>query len=67
MPLCVPVRLGRPERRLKRVNDRSELAYSVESVFVFGSYLTDRTKLNDLDIGVELTRRGKEKATDEKL
>jgi len=43
------------------------LAYSVESVVVFGSYLTDRTKLNDLDIGVELTRRGKEKATDEKL
>jgi predicted nucleotidyltransferase len=61
------VRLGQPERRLKRVNERSELAYSVESVVVFGSYLTDRTKLNDLDIGVELTRRGKEKATDEKL
>jgi predicted nucleotidyltransferase len=53
--------------RVKRVNEQSELAYSVESVVVFGSYLTDRTKLNDLDIGVELTRRGKEKATDEKL
>jgi predicted nucleotidyltransferase len=53
--------------RVKRVNEQSELAYIVESVVVFGSYLTDRTKLNDLDIGVELTRRGKEKATDEKL
>jgi predicted nucleotidyltransferase len=53
--------------RVKSVNEQSELAYSVESVIVFGSYLTDRTKLNDLDIGVELTRRGKEKAPDEKL
>ena len=53
--------------RVKRVNEQSELAYIVESVVAFGSYLTDRTKLNDLDIGVELTRRGKEKATDEKL
>jgi predicted nucleotidyltransferase len=52
---------------VKRVNEQSELAYIVESVVVFGSYLTDRTKLNDLDIGVELTRRGKEKATGKKL
>jgi hypothetical protein len=35
--------------RVKRVNEQSELAYNVESVVVFGSYLTDRTKLNDLD------------------
>ena len=53
--------------RVKSVNRRSDLAYGVESVVVFGSYLTARTALNDLDIGVELTRRGKNKATDERL
>jgi predicted nucleotidyltransferase len=53
--------------RVKSVNRRSDLAYGVESVVVFGSYLTARTELNDLDIGVELTRRGKIKATDERL
>jgi predicted nucleotidyltransferase len=36
------------------VNGRQELAHSVESVVVFGSYLSDAKRLNDLDIAVEL-------------
>ena len=53
--------------RVKIVNQRSDLAYGVASVVVFGSYFTVRTTLNDLDIGVELTKKGENEATDEKL
>jgi len=40
--------------RVRLVNGRQELAHSVESVVVFGSYLSDAKRLNDLDIAVEL-------------
>ena len=40
--------------RVLAVNDGSELAYSVESVIVFGSYLSKAELINDLDIAVEL-------------
>lgn len=40
--------------RVRVVNGRQELAHSVESVVVFGSYLSDAKRLNDLDIAVEL-------------
>jgi predicted nucleotidyltransferase len=40
--------------RVRVVNGRQELAHSVESVVVFGSYLSDAERLNDLDIAVEL-------------
>jgi hypothetical protein len=36
--------------RVRAVNGRQELAYSVESAVVFGSYLSDAKRLNDLDI-----------------
>jgi predicted nucleotidyltransferase len=49
------------------MNEREELAYGVESVVIFGSYLTKREQLNDLDLSVELSRRGQDEATDEKL
>jgi predicted nucleotidyltransferase len=40
--------------RTRAVNRRQELAHSVESVVVFGSYVSDAQRLNDLDIAVEL-------------
>ena len=43
--------------RVLVVNDQSELAYRVESVVVFGSYLSKVERLNDLDIAVELKAR----------
>jgi len=43
--------------RVLAVNDRPELAYRVESVVVFGSYLSKVERLNDLDIAVELKPR----------
>lgn len=53
--------------RVRSVNERSDLAHSVETVVVFGSYLSDRHHLNDLDIAVELKRRGADDAAHEKL
>jgi hypothetical protein len=43
--------------RVKAVNERQELAYRVESLVVFGSYLSDAERLNDLDVAVELKPR----------
>ena len=43
--------------RVRVVNGRQELAHSVESVVVFGSYLSDAKRLNDLDIAVELSAK----------
>jgi predicted nucleotidyltransferase len=40
--------------RVRLANERSELAFSIESAVVFGSYLTDRAHINDLDVAVEL-------------
>ena len=53
--------------RVLAVNDRSELAYRVESVVVFGSYLSKTERLNDLDIAVELKARRDDDASFESL
>jgi len=46
--------------RVKRINTDSYFLYKVNKVIVFGSYLTDAQKLNDLDIAVELTPKEKD-------
>ncbi len=43
--------------RAKTINSNNELVYFVESIKVFGSYLSDNDSLGDLDVGVKLTRR----------
>ncbi|MFO7658138.1 MAG: hypothetical protein R6W78_13850 [Bacteroidales bacterium] len=43
--------------RAKVINSNKELVYFVESLKVFGSYLSDKDYLGDLDVGVKLTRR----------
>src|SRR5712692_8582635 len=53
--------------RVKAINDRQDLAHRVESVVVFGSYLSDAQRLNDLDIAVELRPRSSDDATWERL
>jgi predicted nucleotidyltransferase len=53
--------------RVKAVNDRQDLAYTVESVVVFGSYLSDAKRVNDLDVAVELKPRSTDDATWERL
>jgi predicted nucleotidyltransferase len=55
--------LGELVDRVLAVNDRSELAYRVESVIVFGSYLSRAERLNDLDIAVELKARRDDEAS----
>lgn len=53
--------------RVKAVNARQDLAYRVESVVVFGSYLSKAKRVNDLDVAVELKRRSTDDVTWERL
>jgi len=43
--------------RAKAINSNNELVYFVERISVFGSYLSDKDTLGDLDVGVKLTAR----------
>lgn len=53
--------------RVKGVNARGDLAYLVETVVVFGSYLSDAKRLSDLDVAVELSPRSSDDQTWERL
>jgi hypothetical protein len=55
--------LGEFLDRASAVNGNRELAYRVESVIVFGSYLSAAKRLNDLDIAVELVPNWNDNAT----
>jgi hypothetical protein len=39
--------------RVRAINERQDLAYRIESVIVFGSYLSETPLLNDLDVSAE--------------
>ncbi len=41
--------------RVRRVNSDSSFLVKVKKVLVFGSYLTDAIRINDIDVAVELT------------
>jgi len=43
--------------RVKRVNQSEEFIYGVSKVAVFGSYLTNRPRINDIDVAVEYVRK----------
>jgi len=43
--------------RAKSINENPEFVFFVERIEVFGSYLTDKELLGDLDVGVKLDRR----------
>lgn len=43
--------------RAKHVNDTKKLVYFVESIKVFGSFLSQKEILGDLDVAVKLTRK----------
>lgn len=45
--------------RAKSINENPEFVFYVERIEVFGSYLTDKELLGDLDVGVKLDRRYK--------
>lgn len=45
-------------RRAQEVNDNPDYVYSVAKIAVFGSYInTDKEKLGDLDVAIELVPR----------
>ncbi len=48
--------------RVKAINNRQNLPYRVESVVVFGSYLSEAKRVNDLDVAVELKPRSADDA-----
>jgi hypothetical protein len=43
--------------RAKSINENPEFVFYVERIEVFGSYLTEKELLGDLDVGVQLSRR----------
>ncbi len=43
--------------RVRLANENTEFAYRIESVILFGSYLSGATSVNDVDLSVELVRR----------
>jgi predicted nucleotidyltransferase len=43
--------------RVREVNRDDRLAYRVRRVVVFGSYLTERERINDVDVAVDLEKR----------
>lgn len=45
------------QKRVLEVNESDVFAYRVSKLAVFGSYLTDKEMLGDLDVGVELEPR----------
>jgi hypothetical protein len=53
--------------RVKAVNVRQDLAYRVESVVIFGSYLSGAKRVNDLDVAVELKPRSTDDTSWERL
>ena len=62
---ALPLRHATAERRLaefldrvRAVNANDGFFYRVHKVILFGSYLTDRKRINDIDVAVELVVRG---------
>ncbi len=43
--------------RVRAVNANQDLAYWVRKVLVFGSYLSEQERINDIDVAVELVER----------
>src|SRR2546430_9398057 len=61
---AVPLRRATAERKLRefmarveQVNQSEEFAYRVNRVVLFGSYLTDAERVNDIDLAVEMVPR----------
>jgi len=46
--------------RVNEVNTNDTFAYRVEKVMVFGSYLSDKERLNDIDLAIKLVSKEKD-------
>ncbi len=49
-------------QRVREVNADDDLAYVVERVILFGSYLSEAQKVNDVDVAVQVQRRSDDDA-----
>jgi predicted nucleotidyltransferase len=45
--------------RVRQANERKDFIYKITRVAVFGSFLTDRDRINDIDLAVEYVRKTK--------
>lgn len=45
-------------KRVRHINESTDFLYKVTKVIVFGSFLSDSQKLNDVDVAVELVWKG---------
>jgi hypothetical protein len=59
--------LGEFLERVEAVNERDDLAHRIESVIVFGSYLSGASRLNDMDLSVEFLGNGTDDASRQAL
>lgn len=50
-------KLGEFLERVHAVNANNDFVYCVRKVLVFGSYLTERERINDIDVAIELAFR----------
>lgn len=71
---CKPIKRSTADKlvaeflaRVEEANRRSYYAYRVERVVVFGSYLSDRPDLGDIDLGLEFEAKWPEEGTYESL
>ncbi|MEW6624887.1 MAG: nucleotidyltransferase domain-containing protein [Bacillota bacterium] len=48
-------------KRVNEVNTNDKFAFRVEKVIVFGSYLSDKERLNDIDLAIKLESKEKDK------
>ena len=44
-------------KRAETINSNNELVYFVESISVFGSFLSEKESLGDLDVGIKLAKK----------
>lgn len=59
--------LERFMERVREVNKNDEFLFKVKKVIVFGSYLSDKDKINDIDIAIELVHKEKDEKRRRKL
>jgi hypothetical protein len=43
--------------RVRSVNDNPDFVFRIQKVLLFGSYLTEQDRINDIDVAVELVHR----------
>ena len=54
-------------KRVEEIREDDWYLYKVSKAYVFGSYLSDRNRINDVDVAIELVPKEKDRDTLEEL